>query len=447
MNRLHTWPALLLALALGALAAGLYFIGVTDALASLVGLSPAGLGATPTLLLAAGAGGILTGGDASPIDEVNRYLEKLSSGVERRLARLEAEVGDELKRRNRPGVGYTAGDAGELGVDQRKSLDLAARALLAGDADGAKQHFIESKAMLAGNDPSGGYMVMPAVSDQMTKVMLETSPLLDAVRIVDLEASDEFEEIVDRDEAGVTWVGEVTDRPDTDSPELGKFVVPLHEVYAMPAVSQKLIDSARIDVMQWLQDKLAEKFTASFNDAIINGTGAARPLGFLQVPANSTADATRAWGTLQYVVTGASGAFLGSAAATDCLDDAIAALKPQYRKEAKWVMSRTTAATLRKLKDLNGLPLWQQSLVAGQPSMLKGYPVIEDDYMPAIAANSMSMAFGNFRKGYALVRRLGLRFLVDPFTAKPKVRLYAYQRVGGGVANSEAIKLLKFGTT
>lgn len=435
MNRLHSRPALL-AIALGALAAGLYFTFGADALAALLSF-----GASPSLVLAAGAGGLVTRSDETPTEMVERMLGDIHNMVDTRLSRVEAEVGLELKRRNRPGA-FGPDDSGVVTAEQRKSLDLAARALIRGDEAEAKQHFREAKSMFAGNDPSGGYLVIPAVSDEMTQVMLEISPLLQAVRIVDLEASDEFEEIVDRDEAGVVWVGEGGDRGDTDSPELGKFVVPLHEIYAMPSVSQKLIDSARINVMQWLQEKLAEKFASSFNAAIVSGNGAARPLGFLSVPVSTAADSTRAWGTLQYVPTGASGNFTGMA---DCLDDLIASLKPQYRKGASWVMSRTTAARLRKLRDTTGQPLWQPSMVAGQPSMLKGYEVIEDDFMPAIGANSYSIAFGNFKKGYTLVRRLGLRFLVDPYTAKPKVRLYAYQRVGGGVSNSEALKLLKFG--
>ena len=332
---LHNRPALL-AIALAALAAGLYFTFGPDALGALGGTSP---------LLLAGAPAMLAKSfdDVDEDDHTPAGIMKLTANTvldfkarfEQRLDKLDEEMVGELKRRNRPG-GWGGGDdtGSELTQDQRKSLDLAARALLAGDEAKARQHFIESKSMRAGNDPSGGYMVMPQVSATMTKVMLETSPLLDAVRIVDLEATDEFEEIIDREDAGVTWVGEVDDRPETDSPELGKFAVPLHEVYAMPSVSQKLIDSASVNVMEWLQNKLGEKFANSFNGAVVSGNGAARPLGFLSVPSNSSADSSRPWGTLQYVVTGVSGGFHATAP-FDVLDDAIAALKPQYRKEAR----------------------------------------------------------------------------------------------------------------
>ena len=433
-DRSQTRPALLLVIALAAIGAGLYFTIGADVLPTL-------LGAGPThLLLASGMVAV----NADQLSELTQLAKTRFGEMDERLSRLDAEVGGLLKRANRPGFG-PSGDT-ELDAGQRKSLDMAARALLAGDQAAAMTHFREAKAMSVGNDPSGGYLVMPAVSDQMTKVMLELSPLLNAIRIVDLEEGDEFEEIIDAEDSGVTWAGELQDRPETDAPELGKFSVPLHELYAQPAVSQKLIDTSSIDVMQWLQDKLAEKFASAFNSVIVSGNGVAKPRGFLSVPASSSADSTRAWGALQYLATGTSGA-LSSSAPFDIFDDTIAALKPQYRKEASWLMNRTTAAVIRKLKTSTGERLWQPQIAAGQPPTLMGYPVIEDDFMPAIGANTMSVAFGHFRKGYILVRRLGLRFLVDPYTAKPKVRLYTYQRVGGGIANSEAIKLVKFGTS
>ncbi|MCP3469818.1 phage major capsid protein [Bradyrhizobium sp. CCGUVB1N3] len=89
--------------------------------------------------------------------------------------------------------------------------------------------------------------------------------------------------------------------------------------------------------------------------------------------------------------------------------------------------------------------LLRPGLTSGMPDMLLGYPVAIDDVaMPDIAANSFSIAFGNFKLGYLIVDRIGIKLLLDPFTAKPLVLYYAYRRVGGGVANSEAIKLMKF---
>ena len=73
-----------------------------------------------------------------------------------------------------------------------------------------------------------------------------------------------------------------------------------------------------------------------------------------------------------------------------------------------------------------------------------GFPVVEAEDMPDIAADSSSVAFGDFRRGYLVVDRTGVRILRDPYSAKPCVLFYTTKRVGGGVQNFEAIKLLKF---
>lgn len=333
-----------------------------------------------------------------------------------------------------------------LDESERKALAAGVRAFLSGDQDATYKHLLEGKAMSAGNDPSGGYLVVPELSPQVERVMLETSPLLDEIRVIDLGATDEWEEIIDNEEAQAIWAAETEQRSDTQSPGVKKFTAPTHEIYAQPKVTQKLIDSTSFDVVAWLGEKIGEKFGNSFGAAVVGGNGIGKPFGFLSSPTASAGDATRPWGKLQHIPTGASAGF-ASSNPTDVFDDTVATLKTQYRKGAKWAMSRTAAAAIGKMKDSTGQRLWQPSMVAGQPPMLLGYPVIEDDNMPAISADSTSIAFGNFKRGYVMTRRLGIRFLTDPYTAKPFVRLYAYQRVGGGVLNTEAIKLIKFGTS
>lgn len=85
--------------------------------------------------------------------------------------------------------------------------------------------------------------------------------------------------------------------------------------------------------------------------------------------------------------------------------------------------------------------MWEPSLQAGQPDMLFGYPVRIDQYVPAIAASSLSLAFGDFAEAYTIVDRIGVRTLRDPFTAKPYIVLYSTKRTGGGAVNYEAVKL------
>ena len=130
---------------------------------------------------------------------------------------------------------------------------------------------------------------------------------------------------------------------------------------------------------------------------------------------------------------------------SDILIDVVHALNPRYRQGASFVMNASTLAEVRKFKDADGNFIWRPGLVEGQADTLLGYPVVESEDMPDIAADSLSVAFGNFERGYTIVERTGTRVLRDPYSNKPYVNFYATRRVGGAVVNSDAIKLLKFG--
>ncbi len=372
-------------------------------------------------------------------------VQEFKDRYNKRLDELQACVDGMALKANRPNLFSGGGGSGDPG--ERKAIEQAVRALLAGDQAKAYGHFIEAKAMNAGTGPEGGYVVHSMISSGMTKVMEEISPVYRLSRRITLTQGDTFEEPIDRDSAEANWVGETNSRPDTDTPDLGMFLVPLHEIYAMPKLTQKLIDTASIDVVAWLSGKVGEAFAAKEGIAFHDGDGVAKPRGFLSYTAVTTADATRAWGQIQYIGTGASGAFPTSSTTVnpaDVLVDVISAMKAQYRNGAVWLMNRTTAGVVRKLKDADGRHVWVDSLVQGQPSALLGYPVEIDEAMPDISAGSFSIAFVNLQKAYTVIEQPGVKFLADPYTDKPNVRLYNYRRVGGGMNNSEAIKLLKF---
>jgi HK97 family phage major capsid protein len=119
-------------------------------------------------------------------------------------------------------------------------------------------------------------------------------------------------------------------------------------------------------------------------------------------------------------------------------------LKTSYTQGAAFLLNRSLMADVRKFKGSDGQYIWQPSYNAGQPAQLLGYPVYVAEDMPNKATGSLSVAFGNFRLGYAIVDRIGTRILRDPFTAKPYVKFYTTKRVGGDVINSDAIKLMEF---
>ena len=128
----------------------------------------------------------------------------------------------------------------------------------------------------------------------------------------------------------------------------------------------------------------------------------------------------------------------------DNLIDLVYSLKPAFRANARFTCNRKTVSSLMKLRDSDGRLLWSSGLQAGQPDRVLGYPITEMEDMPDIGANAYALAFGDFRRGYLIVDRIGVRVLRDPFSAKPYIQFYTTKRVGGGIGHFEAIKLLKF---
>jgi HK97 family phage major capsid protein len=302
------------------------------------------------------------------------------------------------------------------------------------------------KTMQVGVDADGGYLVPADLSGRIVTRVYELSPIRSLCAVQSI-SSDRLEGITDLGEAGSGWVGETATRSDTNTPQIGKYEIPAHEQYAQPKATQKMLDDSSIDVESWLAGKVADKFARDEAAAFVVGDGVSKPRGFATYTTAATADATRAWGTLEHIVTGASGDFVAANAGPfDCLFDLEMAMKAAYLPGCSFITRRSVVLKLRKFKASDYQYIWQPSLQAGQPSTLIGYPIVLCEDMPAIAANSLSLAFGNLKEAYQIVDRLGVRTLRDPFTDKPYVKFYTIRRVGGAVVNYEALKFLKFST-
>ena len=300
----------------------------------------------------------------------------------------------------------------------------------------------ERKALQAGSDPDGGYLLPHSTAGRTVAKLYEQSVMRQICNVQTI-GTNEIEGIVDNNEADAGWVSELGTRSDTTTPQVGKWEIYAHEMYAMPKISQKLIDDASMDVEGWLAGKVADKFARVEGAAFWTGNGVGKPRGLASYDTATTADDTRAWGTFQHIITGASGAF--HTTKMDVLHDIQGAFKDQYLTNAQWVMRREARTALRKMKEATSdRYLWEPSNIVGQPEKLNGYGVRIDQYMPAIAANSLSVAFGDFREAYTIVDRIGIRTLRDPYTAKPYIVFYSTKRTGGGACNTEAVKFIKF---
>ena len=309
--------------------------------------------------------------------------------------------------------------------------------------DGGALKALEGKSLSASVDAEGGYVVPSETESTIDRALTQASPFRSIATVRQVSAGT-FKKPISAAGATSGWAGDKTARPETTAPQLELLEFPVGELYAMPAATQTLLDDGVADVDAWLADEVRDVFAAQETSAFVNGDGTNKPYGLLSNTVQ--AESVHTWGNLGYVATGTDGDF-DATAPIDALLELIYAPKPRFRPGASFMMNRRTVGQIRKFKDADGNYIWQPSVSAGQPSSLLGYPLTEVEDMPDVDTGSLSIAFGDFRRGYMIVDRQGVRVLRDPYSAKPYVLFYTTKRVGGGVQDFNAIKLLKFGVS
>lgn len=324
------------------------------------------------------------------------------------------------------------------GAAHREHGDAFATYVRHGEAGGLKA--LEAKALSAGSGADGGYLVPFETEQEIGRRLAVLSPIraLATVRVI---GAGLYKKPFMTAGPAVGWAAETAARAQTDSPVLAELTFPAMELYAMPAATQALLDDGQVNIEEWIAGEVDSAFADQEGTAFVSGDGVTKPTGFLSYP--KVAESAWTWGKTGYLATGAAGAF-AAANPSDPLLDQVYALKGGYRQNATFVLNRRTQAAVRKLKDNTGDYLWAPPAVAGQPASLLGFPVQEAEAMPDMADGAFSIAFGDFRRGYLVVDRAGVRVLRDPYSAKPYVLFYTTKRVGGGVQDFDAIKLLKF---
>jgi HK97 family phage major capsid protein len=302
---------------------------------------------------------------------------------------------------------------------------------------------LDTKAMSYGSGQDGGYLVPDETEAEIGKRLSALSPIRSIASVRQVSSA-----VLKKPFAvggpAVGWVAETAARPQTASPTLAELQFPTMELYAMPAATASLLEDAVVDLDQWISGEVDAAFAEQEGLAFVSGDGVNKPKGFLSY--TEVAEASWSWGSIGYIATGVSGA-LPASNPSDILIDTVYALKAGYRQNAAWVMNRKTQASIRKLKDADGNYLWQPPAAPGQRAMLMGFPLVEAEDMPDAGADTTPVAFGDFSRGYLVVDRTGVRVLRDPYSAKPYVLFYTTKRVGGGVQDFNAIKLLKFGVS
>ena len=395
-------------------------------------------------------------------DAVLTAVRAMRTGFEARMDTIESGMNELAIRAAMGGILHSGEGGGLMPVDGEYTGHFAAYARRgAPDAQAALRTANETgeraaiqAAMTEGDQSSGGYLAPTEWDRQIQKAQRALSPVRRISRVQTTGRS-EYMTLWSNDLFGSGWVGETAARPQTTANSFSKLLFPAGEIYAQPAITQRLLDDSAIDLDQWMAENLSDEFTRQESIAFVSGNGVNKPMGFLQYLPGGAASAAILDGSGNVTTAATAAAHPGgnlgvtvsaNASAipnTDVLVDLKYGLGAPYRQNATWLMNSQTAAYVAKMKDGQGNYVWRESLMEAEPSRLLGRPVEIEENMPNIGAGSYPIAFGDFARGYLVNDRIGVRILRDPYTAKPFVLFYATKRVGGGVLDPFAIKVLK----
>ncbi len=368
-----------------------------------------------------------------PTGDLDTKLTQINQGISA-LDATKKELDEALKKMQRTGLG---GDGNGVRQEVKEHQQAFGKFLRKGDDDGLQE--LEKKALQIAVGEDGGFAVPDTLDQQIMQMERDEVTMRTLCNVIQL-GNENYKKLVNLGGAGSGWVGEDENRPETDSPKLSEVALHYGEIYANPAATQKTLDDVFFNAEAWLAQEVAQAFAEQENAAFIHGNGTKKPKGLLAYATSAQADKSRPFGTLQHIMSGAAAAIN-----PDQLISLVYALKAKYRRKASWLMATSTVEAIRKLKDDNGNYLWRPGLDAGEPSMLLNRPLVEDDEMPDLADGDLAIAFGDFKRGYTIADIHGTRVLRDPYTRKPFVQFYTTKRVGGGLMDSQAIKLMKIG--
>nr|WP_314540119.1 phage major capsid protein [uncultured Massilia sp.] len=370
-------------------------------------------------------------------DEHNRQLADLKAGIHDPLQASKVEKINEdianlqaaIDQSNTKMAAIEMGGAGGGRLVKDKEYSDAFQAhMRRGDVQAA---------LNKGAAEDGGYTSPVEWDRTITDKLIIVSPMR-ALCTVQPVGGDGYKKLVNLRGTTSGWVGETDARTETGTPKLAQQGYSWGEIYANPSATQQMLDDSEINLESWLAGEVDVEFAYQEGKAFVSGDGTKKPRGLLTYAAGGTA--LHPLGGIEVIASGAVGAITG-----DAILDLVYALPDTFTGNAKFAMNRNTMLKIRKLKDSDGNYLWQPTLQAGQPSTLAGYAIAGIPDMPAVATNALAIAFGDFKRAYKILDRVGVRVLRDPYTNKPYVSFYTTKRVGGGLENPECMKFMKIG--
>ncbi len=378
--------------------------------------------------------------------QLQRAFEEFKTAHAEQLNGVKAKFDDVVTREKLDKVNASVGDLQSALDATNAKLAAAQMGGLSGGktvkdkdySDAFAQHFRRGDVQASlnkGTSSEGGYLVPTewdrTIIDELL-VVSEMRPLATVMAV----STPSFSKLYNLRGTASGWVGETAARPETAAPTFGTMTINTGEMYANPSATQQMLDDAEFDIEAWLANEVQTEFAYQEGAAFLSGTGAnGRPNGILTYVTGGANAAANPLGAITVTNSGAAAALTA-----DGIVNLVYSLPAVFRPGARFAMNKASHGAVRLLKDGQSNYLWQPSYQAGQPAQLLGYPISEIEGMPTIAAAAKPILFGDFKRTYLIVDRIGTRILRDPFTNKPYVMFYTTKRVGGAVVNPEAMK-------
>jgi HK97 family phage major capsid protein len=373
-----------------------------------------------------------------------------TADMQAKMAAIQADMVEQKRviedmeaKAKRPHFGADGREVNQAEVEHKQAFTSFLRK---GKVDGLADLEAKAYAWSTNSGADGGYAVPKVIDSTIDALAVNVSPIRALAQVVQVSTTD-YHKLVNKHGTASGWVGETDARTATNTSVLADIKPTMGELHANPQATQQMLDDVFFNAEQWLAEEVALEFARAEGAAFISGDGTNKPTGFLAGTTAGTADSSRAFGTIEHIATGTSGAWKTLSATVNPADDlftVVSKMKAAYRAGSSWVTNKALLFEIMAFKDYQGRYVFNPTTAPGVADTILGYPVVEAEDIAAKAASSLSLAFGNFKLGYLIVDRIGTRVVRDPFSNKPYIGFYTTKRVGGALINSEAIKVLKF---
>ena len=369
-----------------------------------------------------GADGMVSAEDAAVYDKMEADVIALGKEVERleRQEALDRKLSAPTSQPLTANPGGAAASPGRASAPYKKNF-----------WDALRGKEIVKNSLSVGTDANGGYLVPDEFARTLIETLEEQNIFRQFARIIQTASGDHIIPVV-ATKGTASWVEEEGEIPASDN-TFAQITLGAYKLATLIKVSQELLNDSVFPLESYIANEFARRIGAKEEEAPSAGDGRNKPTGIFAATGGAQVGKTTASATTVTL---------------DEILDLYYSLRSPYRAKAVFVVNDTTVKAIRKLKDENGQYLWQPAITASAPDTILGRPIYTSAYVPAIAANAKTVAFGDFSY-YWIADRQGRTFqrLIEMYAVTGQVGFIATQRVDGKLILPEAVQVLQQAAT